>query len=271
MLKMRIIAALIAAPLVLIALFVTSRESFSVVFLGLSSVALYEWGNLAGLSHMYKKIVYLLVFWLLAYFIYDSSFEKVLLILSAFFWLCAVFMVLAHPRGQFWLKIPVLHLAIGILVFMGAWLGLIRLKALPGGEWLLVWTMILVWGADVGAYFCGKALGKNKLAPEISPGKTWEGVFGGMLVSVMATLCLALFVPDLIGLDFSVWIWLVLAIGLAALSVTGDLFESILKRSAQVKDSGSIFPGHGGLLDRIDALIAVIPLFASILYLLIPV
>ena len=270
MLKMRIIAALVAAPLVILALFVTTRLSFALVFLCLSSIALYEWGNLAGLTHLFKKVLYLLGFWLLAFFIYDTEYEKAVLILSALFWLGAVFMVLAHPQGRFWLKIPILHLAFGLLVFTGAWLGLLRLKALPGGEWLLVWTMILVWGADVGAYFSGKALGQNKLAPDISPGKTWEGVFGGMLVSVGATLSLALFVPALVELNFSIWLWMMLAIGLTALSVAGDLFESILKRSAQVKDSGSVFPGHGGLLDRIDALIAVIPVFASILYVLVP-
>jgi len=268
MLKMRVIAALVAAPLVIFALFFTSPISFALVFLVLASVALYEWGNLAGLTGLIEKAVYLLVFWCLAYSIYNSGYEKTLLDLSALFWLVAVFMVLAHPRGQFWLNVPALHLGVGLLVLAGAWLGLVGIKALPEGEWLLVWVMILVWGADVGAYFSGKAFGKNKLAPAISPGKTWEGVVGGIAVSLAATLIMVLYIPAFGAIGLPVWLWLVLAVGLAALSVTGDLFESVLKRHAGIKDSGSIFPGHGGLLDRIDALIAVIPVFLCIFYLL---
>jgi len=268
MLKKRIVAALIAAPLVILALFFTSHLSFALVFLALSSTAIYEWGNLVGLTNYIEKAAYLAVHWIIAYLLYNSGYELIFLSLSAIFWLLAVFMVVAYPRGQFWLRIPVLRLGAGLLVLGGAWLGLVELKVLPQGEWLLVWIMVLVWGADVGAYFSGKKYGKTKLAPAISPGKTWEGVVGGIFVSLSATLLMLLYIPTLHENELSLLLWLILAIGLAALSVAGDLFESILKRQAGVKDSGSIFPGHGGLLDRIDALIAVIPVFVCALYLL---
>ena len=267
MLKLRIIAALIAAPLVVAALFYTSQQSFSVIFLVLAGIALFEWGNLAGLESLLTRALYLALYCLLAYLLYVSNLLLFMLALSSMFWLLALLMVLFHPRFQSWLENQPLHLAAGLVVALGAWSGLLVLKALAAGEWLLVWVMILVWGADVGAYFSGKSLGRHKLAPDISPGKTWEGVIGGLMLSMAATLAMVLYIPDLQSVNIEILLWLTMAFCLAGISIAGDLFESILKRHVGVKDSGRIFPGHGGLLDRVDALVAVLPLFAGLIYL----
>lgn len=267
MLKKRIIAALIAAPLVILALFYTSPAAFAVLFLIIAGIGLYEWGNLAGLKTLLAKVSYILIYCLSAGLLFYTHSFNYALGLASMFWLLALLMVLIHPKAKAWLEIPLLHLAAGLLVILGAWSGLLLLKTQAHGEWLLVWIMVLVWGADVGAYFSGKAFGKNKLAPHISPGKTWEGVLGGIVLSVSATMLLVNMVPSLQQSAIPAWIWLILALFLAGLSVVGDLFESILKRNAGMKDSGAIFPGHGGLLDRIDALIAAIPVFAGFIYL----
>jgi phosphatidate cytidylyltransferase len=122
-----------------------------------------------------------------------------------------------------------------------------------------MYVFALVWGADTGAYFAGRALGKNKLAPKVSPGKTIEGMIGGLLTTGVLMVAVAIY-RDLPAIRFAAFIGLSLFTVLA--SVLGDLVESMVKRQAGVKDSGSIFPGHGGALDRIDSLTAAAPIFA---------
>jgi phosphatidate cytidylyltransferase len=123
----------------------------------------------------------------------------------------------------------------------------------------LIWVFMLAWGADIGAYFAGHAFGRRKLAPRVSPGKTWEGVIGGLALA-LAVCALGAFwlTPGWVG-------WLPVIVLLVAVSVFGDLFESVLKRATGVKDSGTLLPGHGGVLDRIDSLLAVLPVFAVLL------
>lgn len=135
---------------------------------------------------------------------------------------------------------------------------------ITNGSWVMLYLMTLVWIADIGAYFSGRQFGKHKLAPGISPGKTWEGVFGGVVFNVFWIL-LIYHQTGLLELSL---LWFI-GIGLAAsaISVVGDLFESILKREAGVKDSGKILPGHGGVLDRFDSIIAATPLFLAGLFL----
>ncbi len=133
------------------------------------------------------------------------------------------------------------------------------------GAWLLMYMLTLVWVADIGAYFAGKQFGRHKLAPGISPAKTWEGVFGGVVLNCL-WISIVYYLSDGWGIAYLPF----LALGLvtAALSVVGDLYESILKREAGVKDSGKSLPGHGGVLDRIDSVIAATPVFLSGLFIL---
>jgi phosphatidate cytidylyltransferase len=139
----------------------------------------------------------------------------------------------------------------------------VLIKQWPLGNWLIMAVMVLVWGADIGAYFSGKAFGKRKLAPQVSPGKSWEGFFGGMALCLVITLVVGL---------VRHWSAAELLLGLlgaalvVAISVVGDLTESLFKRSAGVKDSSNLLPGHGGVLDRIDSLTAAIPVFAVLLW-----
>jgi phosphatidate cytidylyltransferase len=150
----------------------------------------------------------------------------------------------------------------GVLALFATWLALAELF-LRRGPWFLVSLLALVWVADIAAYFSGKAFGRHKLAPAVSPGKTWEGAAGGV-VAAAAWVALSAAWPGSFGAVLrDHWSWLgtlIIAVGLAALSIVGDLFESLLKRRAGVKDSSGLLPGHGGVYDRIDALLPVAPL-----------
>lgn len=161
------------------------------------------------------------------------------------------------------------RLGTGLLSALLLWIcvnGLMFIHAhFANGGWLLMYLLSLVWVADIGAYFSGKRFGRHKLAPGISPGKTWEGVMGGLLLNVL-WISLVYTLSDGWGLDY-IW-FLILGLLTSALSVVGDLYESILKREAGMKDSGKILPGHGGILDRIDSVIAATPVYLAGLYML---
>jgi phosphatidate cytidylyltransferase len=187
-----------------------------------------------------------------------------LLVVAVLWWLVATFLVMTYPdSSRLWGGVPG-RLLIGLLILLPAWQGLILLKQWPQANALIIAVMVLVWGADIGAYFSGKAFGKRKLAPRVSPGKSWEGVYGGLAVSLSITL--------VVGLQQG---WSVSGLVLALLgaavvvliSVVGDLTESMFKRQSGIKDSSNLLPGHGGVLDRIDSLTAAIPVFAALLWL----
>ncbi|MEQ4617432.1 MAG: phosphatidate cytidylyltransferase [Corticimicrobacter sp.] len=166
----------------------------------------------------------------------------------------------AYPRPSYY-SVPLGMLAVPVLTFAGC--ALYFMYSHHGAIYLLS-VLALVWIADIGAYFAGKAFGRHKLAPTISPGKTREGALAGIAAAVLWVLLTALWSPDTFGAAlvarFGVTLTVVLAIVLAALSIAGDLFESWLKRRAGAKDSSRLLPGHGGVLDRIDAILPVAPL-----------
>jgi phosphatidate cytidylyltransferase len=159
------------------------------------------------------------------------------------------------PRSRFFLAL------IGWIVLTGAWLALVELKTYSPG--LVLAAMAIVWIADTAAYFGGRSFGKHKLAPEVSPGKTWEGAYIGVAAVAIYALALAPFAASAGYAGVvdapSIALWVAFAAALAAVSIVGDLFESLQKRHAGVKDSGRILPGHGGVLDRVDALLAAMP------------
>lgn len=158
-------------------------------------------------------------------------------------------------------RFPALLSVFGVLSVAAAWAALV-LIFIEFGAWCLVSMMALIWFADVAAYFTGRAFGKRKLAPKVSPGKTWEGAVGGVLAAAAWTTATAA-VPGSFGAvlaeQWSLPMVFLLACLLAAISIIGDLFESLLKRRAGVKDSSRLLPGHGGVYDRIDALLPVAP------------
>ena len=261
MLRLRVITALILAPLVLAALFLLPLIPFAAVFLALTGVGVFEWANLAGFKTAVAKIAYVALYAVLAWTVMESpsSWGAVFGVVTVLWALAAVAVMTFPASAQ--LMLPPVLMPLGVVLFVGAWLALVALMV-AGGPWLIVWLLFVVWGADVGAYFTGRAIGRRKLAVLVSPGKTWEGAFGGVALSVAAGTLLGTWIPALVALDSRPSRWAIAALVLAVVSVFGDLFESALKRARGVKDSGSIFPGHGGMLDRIDALIAALPCFA---------
>jgi len=150
-----------------------------------------------------------------------------------------------------------MRLAMGLWVLLPTWVGFSVLRE-SGAAWLL-FVLLLVWGADIGAYFVGRALGRHKLAPRVSPGKTWEGVAGGLMVTALLAIVFASW--QSLGVAGGLMLMLATAV-VTLVSVLGDLLESMLKRHRGIKDSSQLLPGHGGVLDRVDSLTAAVPLFA---------
>ena len=268
MLSTRILTALVVIPLVLAALFLLPPRAWGAMTLAAAVAAGIEWAYLAG----YQKQAWLmfvagvLLIGINLLFSPSSEFargwpEGIVLAVCApatFFWLLVAPFWL---RGQ-WKPTSRLGIAVvGWLVLIAAWVAVVELQA--RSPWLALALMAIVWIADTAAYFSGRAFGKHKLAPSISPGKTWEGVYGAL--AAVAVYALAL-VPFARSAGYTGEIsalvvagWVALALVLVVLSVIGDLFESLLKRQAGVKDSGKLFPGHGGALDRFDGLLAAMP------------
>ena len=156
--------------------------------------------------------------------------------------------------------------SLGWVVCMGAWLAVNLIRQQPDGRWMVLWLIVVIAAADTGAYFAGRRFGSKKLLPNVSPGKTWEGVWGGLVLAVLIGQVVVIS-SGLISL-FGMFGWLTLAVFVVAVSVVGDLFESVVKRISDAKDSGNILPGHGGVLDRIDSLLAAAPLYALVTMLL---
>ncbi len=186
--------------------------------------------------------------------------------LAAAFWLLILGLVIAYPRAaRLWALAPMrMGFALATLLFAG--LAIVHLRQLESGQFWVIYVVVTVAAADVGGYFVGRAIGQRKLASQLSPGKSWEGVIGGLALAL-------LFAPGFFWIyqgsgwlstsgSLSLAMFALFAVVLAGSSVLGDLFESLMKRNAGVKDSGSLLPGHGGVLDRIDGLTAALPLFA---------
>jgi phosphatidate cytidylyltransferase len=261
-LRTRVITGLIIAPLAVAAIYLLPLGWFALFFWVVAAVATYEWAGLIGLQGVPGRTAYVGLFGLLAALVWwaPQGWFGVGLWVGAAMWLAATVIVMSYPRGS----APMAKLwvagGIGLIIMLAAWIALIVIRAEPGANganWLL-WLLMLVWGADIGGYFVGRQFGRRKLALAVSPGKTWEGAIGGLILSLI--VCGV----SLLLLGYSAW-WLATIAGLVVVSVVGDLFESVLKRLHGVKDSGNLLPGHGGILDRIDSLLAVLPVFALII------
>ena len=265
MLLQRIVTAAILIPIAVLAIFYLPANTASLLFAGFLLLAILEWAKIVGCSAPYRLgISAVFIFCALAL---QSSHVHPLATLSivavsASFWLVICLLVLKsrnNSRRMLDTKLGghAKSLVVALVLLLGAYASVYELLSTDAALLLLVFS--IVWAADIGAYFAGKKFGKHKLAESISPGKTWEGVAGGITLSV-ATLA--------VGTQWMLWSvhqrWALLCLAVLAVcfSVFGDLFESMLKRSAGVKDSGSLLPGHGGVLDRIDGLIAALPIFS---------
>lgn len=234
--------------------------AFVVLVLGLGS---WEWSRLIGLSRYFQRVAYVAVNFLIllgASLIYEELAQQVqkLSFFAFWFWLLLVPLVIRYPETAGFFRKPVLTAGAGTIILLSSATGLLWLRMQPDGQWLVMLLIGIVALADTGAYYVGRRLGKHKLAEGVSPGKTFEGVYGGLT----ANFCLGVVLS--VALQLSVEQSFVLFITIFAtdmLSVVGDLVESALKRSCGVKDSGNSLPGHGGVLDRVDGLLAATPCF----------
>lgn len=265
MLKQRLITALILIPIFLGIVFLLPSP---LVATALAVVVLYgawEWGGLIQLDSRAENLLLvsgvLNILWL--GYLFSGSFVVVTLVLfAALLWWCLaawwIWQFEAErdiPYGRYVER----DVAAGLLTLVPAWLALIALHANPVlGPRYVVFLLVLIWVADSGAYFVGRRFGRHKLAPLASPGKTWEGVAGALLASLLVAWIgtLALDVGKDMRLEF-----VMICVVTSIFSIVGDLFESMGKRRAGVKDSGALLPGHGGVLDRIDSLTAAAPVF----------
>jgi len=283
MLLKRIITALVLASLIALAVFKLPMEYFSLVIGLITLLAAWEWSNLAGLTSLVKRVLFLLVlilpmlgihFWtqileLVAQTVdwpdvrdYSGILEW-LVIPPVLFWILVMILIRNTPTGVLNLKLKTRYkVLIGWFVLLSAWMFLSRLRAFYGTE-MTMYFLILIWVADISAYFAGKKWGTTQLAPEISPGKTVAGMYGALVSGLVCAVVLSLIYGFqlMIAADF-----VLLSVLTVLISIYGDLFVSVVKRQHGVKDSGSLLPGHGGVLDRVDSLIAAIPFFYGCIY-----
>lgn len=264
MLRTRVITAVALMPLVLGMLFFAPRWLWALFALLIGLLAAWEWSRLTRLEPVLQRAyvafsgsvgVLLVSLYLVSPLRLYPAVAQALLWIAAAFWIAGVPLWLAK-RLQ---PAPWVVAIAGVLVIWPFWVALVDLR--DRSKWVLLAAAVIVWIADIAAYFAGRAFGKRKLAPAISPNKSWEGVYGA-IAGVMAYALALLFWST--GGAFSAW-WIVFIAScalLTAVSVLGDLFESWMKRGAGVKDSSNLLPGHGGILDRIDALTSTLPVAA---------
>ena len=254
MLKQRVLTAIVALAVLALVLFVVPAIVARIVIALLMLVAAWEWSGFIFSQENKRRFVYVLFIAILIAVIFfklpDVGLVEIILKSSLAWWLAALAWMFFFPTT---IAKPVAWIC-GALVIVPGWLALDYLY-LRTPE-LLLFALLIVWVADIGAYFVGKGFGRVKLAPQISPGKTWEGVLGGL----SAVMLLAAIGSQVLEIDIAVLVPFCLAV--AMISIVGDLTVSMFKRHAGVKDSGTLFPGHGGVLDRIDSVTAAAPLFA---------
>lgn len=260
MLKYRLLTGFILIPLVVLAILFLPHSLFMLVSGILMLIATWEWTTLLQWRHINVRVLALFI---MAALIFCSGWLPIALLLigSTLWWLFNLACIIAYNQQ----KLPDFFKHRGWLIFAGlmsiipCWIAMNQVRIMfLGNLWLLV-MLAMIWAADTGAYFSGRWFGKTKLATQVSPNKTWEGFWGGLL----ATLVVTIFIAAILHMQTSTWPQLALFALLAfGFSVIGDLYMSLLKRQQKLKDTGNLLPGHGGLLDRIDSLLAVMPVFS---------
>ncbi|MDX1677520.1 phosphatidate cytidylyltransferase [Arsukibacterium sp.] len=279
MFKQRLLTALLLAPLALLAVFYLPLAGFALFVSVAFTLGAWEWSGLCGLASRTLRAIYtgltaamLFLLYLLQpvalQYLFADTLTLTLIIAGVVWWLLAVVLVLSYPGSQLlWAGRDWLKALLGWLTLLPAWSAVVFVRGLDyqqdafTGAWLLFGLLGLVWAADIGGYAIGKPFGKTKLLPKVSPGKTLEGMLGGMLFVLLLVSAVGFWKNWPANIAY----WYLAAIVLAALSVFGDLTESMFKRAAGKKDSGAFLPGHGGILDRIDSLTATAPLYALLL------
>ncbi len=268
MLAQRVATSIVLLGLILSAVFYFPEIYFVLFITLVMGLAIWEWSALAGLSSIISRLSYVLAFLLMMALIrLPANPLPSVLFLGLCFWIIAFLFIFIFPAGKnLWANNAVLILA-GVPLFIPGWMAFVLLRAQANFEFHILLLFFLVAAADIGAYFAGRRFGKHKLAVLVSPNKTWEGFYGGMIACIVLVFFTALiFSENLPEMNMTHWMKLIIsAILIAIFSVVGDLFESMIKRFRDVKDSGKILPGHGGILDRIDGLTSAAPLYVILL------
>lgn len=279
MLKQRIITALILAPFAIAAIFYLPPLWFCLFVTFIIVAGAWEWAPLASAVSIKARIAYCLITLLsIACLFLLVPFDDVwqlsrlnpisLLVIqvAAIWWLISLWLVVVYPRAsRWWGKNRVVMGAFGLATLLPAWCGIIVLRSYQFsidplyGAWLVMYVLALVWAADIGAYFVGRKMGRIKLRVSVSPGKTIEGLLGGITAAmfIVAIVIVTQKISNVEAMNYFFIAFLTVSV-----SALGDLNESMFKRRAGIKDSGSLLPGHGGVLDRIDSLTAAFPVFA---------
>lgn len=260
MLKQRILTALVLLPLMIGMLFWAGAALWALFAALIALLALWEYSRMCGMQGGVQR-GYLggTAFFMLTAYLGGWQLPALVWWLVLAFWLAAMPLWL---KNKWTLDAGMRGMAAGWLLMLPFWFALMLLRPAPDEAGGLLVVMLLVWIADVSAYFVGRAVGKRKLAPAISPGKSWEGAIGGA-VAVCAYMLLARS-QGWLGFQVSASATVLVALVLTAVSVCGDLLESWLKRAAGIKDSSNLLPGHGGVFDRVDSLIAVLSVYAAV-------
>ena len=274
-LKQRVITAVLLLVALIAATTLLSSFYFSLFVAGVILVAAWEWAGLVSPDREIAKLPYLVsiaVILVGSFFLLgispnvqsiDGFRASLVLMLGLFFWLISLFLLSGYPENsKLWNDESKIAL-MGVLVLIPAFVGIVVLKYLLPSGYLVLALVILVAAVDVGAYFVGVNFGSRKLAAKLSPKKSWEGVWGGTVVCLLVTALFTWLMHNNLQVLSLIQITalLTLSVGVTFFSVVGDLIESMLKRNCGIKDTGTMLPGHGGVLDRVDGLVAATPLF----------
>ncbi len=262
-LRQRLRTAGVLAPLAALAVLYLPTPWFAALLGLIVCLGAWEWAAFVGAPSKLGRLangVLLALTLLLLWFAVPRTWDLLLLGFGVLWWLAVGVALSRVRRIDPKTELAPALIAVGVIVLALPWLATVRLHGhAPQGPWLVLAMMMLIWMADSAAYFAGRRWGRHKLAPVLSPGKTRVGVYAGLIVAALWGGCVA----ALLGMPWGAAVLLILlSVVTAALSVVGDLFESLLKRGRGLKDAGSLLPGHGGVLDRIDSMTAAAPLFA---------
>jgi len=261
MLLPRVLSAIAMVLAFLFGLFVLDKTGFMLSLGCVVMIAAWEWARLSDLLTQVGRLAFAGMTGTMLYGVHIFFLEPYVLYVAPFLWVAALFWVSQYPKESLW-KHSTVRLIFGMTILVTTWSAFVVLKDHTNFiTWILL-LMGLVWGADTGAYFAGKRFGKTKLARHVSPGKSWEGVCGGILLTQFGVVLFSVLQ------DFSLVSWLMLSVIsliTVLVSVLGDLTESLFKRHTGVKDSSQLIPGHGGVLDRVDSLTSASPIFVILL------
>lgn len=260
MLKQRILTALVMAPVAIACLFFLPNTGFQIFIAAVITVGAWEWGNFAGLSMSGRYGYAALILALLGASLFVPAW--IVLLFGSLWWAISFLFMRDYPeRTERWSGERTIA-AIGVLVLVPGFVSLLVLKNTANPNFMILLLFFLIWGADIGAYFTGKAFGRRKLAIEVSPGKSWEGFYGGLVIATAIGVSMFFWLgqPDLASVKGLLWVLCLIVV--IMVSVLGDLVMSMFKRKRGIKDSSNLLPGHGGVLDRIDSLLSAGPVFA---------